>query len=175
MNLLIVVDFQNDFVDGSLGFQDAKKLEDKIEEKIHIYEKNKDDIIFTLDTHDTNYLQSIEGKNLPIKHCIKDTFGWQIYGKIQNLSKNYKKIQKNTFGSSDLLEYLKNLNFTYDKIELVGLVSNICVISNAIIAKTASPKSEILVDKNATSSYDLNMQEKTFDILENLHIKVINR
>ncbi len=169
--LLVVVDFQNDFVCGSLGFEKAKELEKVILEKINEY-KN-DDIIFTLDTHENDYLSTIEGKHLPIKHCIKGTFGHEIYGKIKEISKNYPCIEKETFASKELLHFIENKPFTYESIEICGLVSDICVISNAIIAKAASPKSKILVDKKATSSANLKMQEMVFKVMQNLHIEVI--
>lgn len=169
--LLVVVDFQNDFVCGSLGFEKAKELEKVILEKINKY-KN-DDIIFTLDTHEDDYLNTIEGEHLPIKHCIKGTFGHEIYGKIKEISKNYPCIEKETFASKELLHFIENRPFTYESIEICGLVSDICVISNAIIAKAASPKSKILVDKKATSSPNLQMQEMAFKMMQNLHIEVI--
>ena len=169
--LLVVVDFQNDFVCGSLGFEKAKELEKVILEKINEY-KN-DDIIFTLDTHEDDYLSTIEGKHLPIKHCIKGTSGHEIYGKIKEISKNYPCIEKETFASKELLHFIENKPFTYESIEICGLVSDICVISNAIIAKAASPKSKILVDKKATSSANLKMQEMVFNVMQNLHIEVI--
>lgn len=169
--LLVVVDFQNDFVCGSLGFEKAKELEKVILEKINEY-KN-DDIIFTLDTHEDDYLNTIEGEHLPIKHCIKGTSGHEIYGKIKEISKNYPCIEKETFASKELLHFIENKPFTYESIEICGLVSDICVISNAIIAKAASPKSKILVDKKATSSANLQMQEMAFKVMQNLHIEVI--
>ncbi|MDU7070962.1 cysteine hydrolase family protein [Campylobacter ureolyticus] len=169
--LLVVVDFQNDFVCGSLGFEKAKELEKVILEKINEY-KN-DDIIFTLDTHENDYLSTIEGEHLPVKHCIKGTSGHEIYGKIKEISKNYPCIEKETFASKELLHFIENKSFTYESIEICGLVSDICVISNAIIAKAASPKSKILVDKKATSSANLKMQEMVFKVMQNLHIEVI--
>lgn len=169
--LLVVVDFQNDFVCGSLGFEKAKELEKVILEKINKY-KN-DDIVFTLDTHEDDYLDTVEGEHLPIKHCIKGTFGHEIYGKIKEISKNYPCIEKETFASKELLHFIENRPFIYESIEICGLVSDICVISNAIIAKAASPKSKILVDKKATSSANLKMQEMVFNVMQNLHIEVI--
>lgn len=170
-NLLVVVDMQNDFIDGALGFDGADKILSRIIEKIKEYEKNGDDIIFTLDTHEENYLETIEGSNLPIKHCIKGTFGHEISNSLKPFIKKHLVIEKPGFGSFELGEILKNKKYT--NIELCGLVSNICIISNAIIAKTASPCSQILVDRKATSSYDLKMQEMAFEVMKNLHIKVI--
>ncbi|ASM39517.1 cysteine hydrolase [Campylobacter sp. RM12327] len=172
--LLVVVDFQNDFVDGALGFDGAKNLENIIENKIIEFKSNSYDIVFTLDTHKNNYLQSEEGKKLPIPHVIKGTKGHEIYGKIKKYATDYPCLEKYTFGSDKLMEFIKSKPF-YDEIELCGLVSSICVISNAIIAKAASPNSHIAIDAKATDSYDKTMQEKCFDILEHLHVEIRNR
>lgn len=172
--LLVVVDFQNDFVDGVLGFDGAINLESIIENKIVEFKNNSYDIVFTLDTHENDYLQSEEGRKLPISHAIKGTKGHEIYGKIKKYAKNYPCLEKYTFGSDKLIEFIKSSPF-YDEIELCGLISSICVISNAIIAKAASPNSHIVIDAKATDSYDKNMQEKCFDILEHLHVEIRNR
>lgn len=172
--LLIVVDFQNDFVDGSLGFPGAEKLEEVILEKIKDYKKNNDDIIYTLDTHDEKYLNTIEGSNLPIIHCIKGTSGHALYGRVKDeITKDSVIFEKSTFGSIDLGMYLKEKS--YSEIELCGLVSNICVISNAVIAKSAIPDASIIVDALATASSDKVLEAKTFAVLEGLHIKVKNK
>ena len=169
--LLIVVDFQNDFVNGSLGFDGAEKLENKIIQKISKYKDNN--IIYTLDTHYENYMNTMEGKNLPVMHCIKNSEGWNLYGKLKDLLKDHQCFEKETFGSTKLFEYLIKNN--YDSIELVGLVSNICIISNAIIAKTALPEAEIIVDASCTASFDDILNEKALDVMEGLQIKIINR
>ena len=154
--LLIVVDFQNDFVNGSLGFDGAKNIEENIVARIKEFEKDNNDIIFTLDTHDENYF---------------NTKGHEIFGLVNSLSKNHLLIEKDTFGSSKLIDYLRTHH--YEQIELVGLVSNICVFSNAVICKTIQPNSKIIVWRDSTSSNDLVIQEKSFDILRNLHIDVL--
>lgn len=169
--LLIVVDYQNDFVNDSLGFNGAEKLENKIIEKISEYKDN--DVIYTLDTHNENYMDTMEGKNLPVKHCIKNSEGWNLYGRLKDLLKDNQCFEKETFGSTELFDYLLNNN--YESIELVGLVSNICVISNAIIAKTALPESEIIVDASCTASFDDSLNKKALDVMEGLQIKIINR
>ncbi len=168
--LLIVVDYQNDFVNGSLGFEGADKIEDYIVNKIQEFENNNDDVIFTLDTHNSSYFSLIEGKKLPIEHCIKGTKGHDVYGKVYEYSKNHLNIEKNAFGSTKLVEYLSNNK--YSEIYLVGLVSSICVFSNAVIARSSSPSSKVIVLRKGTSSYDLEMQEKSFAVLNNLHIDV---
>ena len=171
---LIVVDYQNDFVEGSLGFEGAKDLDVHICNKIMEYVKNNDDVFFTLDTHDENYSSTVEGQKLPIKHCIKDTYGHQLYGYTSNLRNiATRTFEKTTFGSEELAHYLKDEEF--EEITLCGLVSNICVFANAVLIKSALPNSKIMVDASIVGSNDLVMQEKSFDMLENLHIEVINR
>lgn len=174
MKALIVVDYQNDFVSGSLGFETAPSLDEIIVKKIEEYRENDDEVIFTYDTHEENYLETLEGKNLPIAHCISDTEGWELYGETKTKQRATDQIfRKETFGSSQLFDYLRDNE--YDSVELVGLVSNICVISNAVLAKTALPNTEIIVDAAATDSFDKILNEKVLDVMEGLQIKVINR
>lgn len=170
--LLIVVDYQNDFISGSLGFPGAEKIEGKIASLIDQFEANKDDIIFTFDTHDEQYMDSVEGKRLPILHCIKNTPGNELPKSIKDRVKNYPTISKNQFGTIELSDYIKNND--YEEIYLCGLVSDICVFSNAVIAKnSASIFTRVFVVRDATSSNDPEMQEKSFDMLKHLHIDVI--
>ena len=171
--LLVVVDYQNDFVDGSLGFTEAVLLHEKICEKILAYKSEKQTIVFTLDTHEPEYAKTQEGRNLPVPHCIRGTRGHELYGRLEDLSDGCIRFEKGTFGSDLLFTYLQDNIF--DSIELVGLVSNICVISNAVIAKTAQPEAQIIVDAACTASFDPQLNEKTLDILEGLQVKVTNR
>lgn len=174
MKLLIVVDYQNDFVSGSLGFSKAPALEDKIYRKIAEYYHNNDDVLYTMDTHDDSYLQTEEGLNLPIKHTLKDTFGWQLYGKVKSTVKAPNQyLEKNTFGSSLLATHLQTK--TYQEIELVGVVTNMCVIANAVIAKTFNPNAVITVDAACCASFDEALHNKSLDVMESLHIKIKNR
>ena len=168
--LLIVVDFQNDFIDGALGFPKATELITVIKNKINEYLNNNDDIIYTLDTHYDNYLETFEGKCLPVKHCILDTFGHKVNSECDYLDKAVKVFKKNTFPSLELAKYLENTN--YDYVELCGLVSNICVLSNAIMVTSALPNAEIVIDKCAIASFDTALEAKAFDVLEGLHIIV---
>jgi len=172
--LLIVVDYQRDFVDGALGFEKAIKLENIIVDKINMYKENGDDVIFTLDTHDENYIETHEGQHLPIEHCLLGTKGHELFGKVRALKdETTKSFIKHTFPSLDLAVYLKDK--TYDSIELCGVVSNICVLSNAIMVKSAVPNTPIIVDALATASYNDVLHEKGLDIIEGLYIKVLNR
>lgn len=170
--LLVVVDYQNDFVDGSLGFSAAVSLHDKICQKILEYKEEGQMIVFTLDTHESNYDATQEGRNLPVAHCIRGTVGHDLYGRVQSLSLEYEKFEKPAFGSDLLYEYLKKSS--YESIEFVGLVSNICVLSNAVLAKTALPEAQIIVDAACTASFDQVMNDKTLDILEGLQVLVTN-
>ncbi len=172
MNLLIVVDYQKDFVDGALGFDGAEILDEKIAQKIDEYHKNGDNVVFTLDTHNENYFDTQEGRKLPVKHCIKGSEGHKLFGKTANaVGKDDIFFEKPCFPSLDLANYLRDKD--YQKIELLGLVSNICVISNAVMAKAALPEAEIIVDASCTDSFDKTLNDKCLDILEGLQITVI--
>lgn len=172
--LLIIVDYQYDFVDGSLGFEGAEKLIPVIKEKIESYLSNKDDIIYTLDTHDDNYIdQTMEGKILPIAHCLKGSKGWKVVSEVDYLDKAIKVFEKPTFPSLDLANYLKDKD--YEEVELCGLVSNICVMTNAVMVKASLPNAKIVVDAHATDSFDKDLHEKCLDVLQGIHVKVINR
>lgn len=169
---LLIIDFQNDFVDGTLGFKGAESLDEIIEKKIKKYLKNNDDIIYTLDTHYEDYLDTQEGKRLPIVHCIEKTKGHEVYGNVNKYIKDAKRVfKKSTFGSLELGEFLKNEG--YDEVELVGLVTNMCIISNAVIAKTALPEARIVVDRKGSLSFNPDLHEKTFDLLIGLQVDVI--
>ena len=171
---LIVVDYQHDFVDGSLGFPGAEKLAGPIVERIKEYRANGDDIIFTFDTHEKDYLSTQEGRKLPVPHCIRDTDGWYLYDKVAPAAKDKDEFFcKSTFPSLELGQWLEECE--YGQIELCGLVSHICVLSNAVIAKAALPEAEIVVDANLTASHDPVMHEKALDILEGLQVTVLNR
>jgi nicotinamidase-related amidase len=173
--LLIVVDYQVDFVTGSLGFEQAKKIEAPIAEKIQKYRAlgEQGQVIFTMDTHDRHYMESQEGKHLPIVHCQENEDGWQLYGDIANL-KNHEDLvfSKNTFGSYELGEYLHKRADKYESVEIVGVVSNICVLSNVIVTKVAMPNVPIYVDKKCVASNDENLNEAALKVMESIHINV---
>ena len=133
--LLIVVDYQNDFVSGSLGFEAAKRIEDAVCEKIRAYQAAGDDVVYTLDTHGPSYADTQEGRKLPVAHCLRGTPGWELYGKAADLLRGCPAFEKPVFGSADLFDWLRGRK--YGSIELCGVVSNICVLSNAVLARTA--------------------------------------
>ena len=149
MKVLIVVDMQKDFVDGALGTPEAQAIVPNVVKYIENCDLNNTTFIFTKDTHEDNYLETLEGKNLPVPHCIKDTPGWYIDFDVMNAYMNKKDsfddnflIEKPTFGSMKLTKLLTDLN-TKEKIEeitLMGLCTGICVMSNAILAKATLPE-----------------------------------
>ena len=145
--LLVVVDYQNDFVDGALGFEGADKIAPRIVELIKEFRANKDTVVFTYDTHQEDYLKTTEGQYLPAPHCLKGTKGWELHPSIKDLVEDSLVFEK---------------------------PGDICVFSNAIIAKAAaSTYCKIKIVRDATSSFDLEMQEKAFDVLKHLHMEII--
>lgn len=173
---LFVIDYQNDFVDGALGFPGAEKLDGPIAAKIRQYGKGH--VLFTRDTHFENYLTTREGRNLPVTHCVKGTDGWQVYGETAKALAEVgaPAIDKLVFGM-DVADPATAavLPERADEIELVGLVSNICVVSNAVVLQSRYPEATILVDASCTDSFDKGLNEKVLDVLEGLQVKVINR
>ena len=173
---LFVIDYQKDFVDGALGFPGAEKLDCKIAEKVRAYGKGR--VLFTRDTHFENYLSTREGRNLPIPHCIRGTHGWQVYGRTAAALEavEAKAIDKLVFGM-DVTDPATAavLPESADEIELVGLVSNICVVSNAVVLQSKYPEATIIVDAACTDSFDKSLHEKVLDVLAGFQVKVINR
>ena len=142
--ILLVVDMQNDFIDGALGTAEAVKIVPLVKEKIESFDGT---VLFTRDTHFDNYMETQEGRNLPVPHCIKGTEGWQICKELDAL-RTTEAIDKLTFGSSELGQILvqKNEEEPIESITLIGLCTDICVISNAMLAKAFLPEAEIRVD-----------------------------
>lgn len=168
--LLIIVDYQVDFVSGSLGFAGAEKLEQKLLKRIDFAKVNGEDIIFTKDIHFEDYMLTEEGKNLPVLHCTKDSKGSELFGSLKEASKGYPVFEKPTFGSLELGNYLKDKG--YNEITIVGLVSYICVLCNAVICKAALPNAHIIVEKELTDAADKHAQEVGFEALKNIHIEI---
>lgn len=172
--LLSVGDYQNDFIDGSLGFPSAEKLDSLIANKIEAYRAVGGDILFTLDTHEQNCLNTQEGRNWPVPHCIRGTDGHKLYGKIAEMQRPEDKvIEKPNFASKELMNYLHGKE--YETIEVTGLVSNICVISNVVAAKGDLPDVPIILDAMYIGSDDAKLHEEVLDIIENPQVKVLNR
>ena len=146
--ILIVVDMQNDFIDGSLGTPEAEAIVDNVVAKINTY--TKDCVYATRDTHQDNYLQTQEGENLPIVHCIEGTYGWQLNEKVQAALGSAVVMNKPSFGSWELADMMvmefAGLPAEECEIEIIGLCTDICVVSNALILKASLPEVKISVD-----------------------------
>ena len=171
MKILCVIDMQNDFIDGALGTPEAVKIVDNVREKIEKYRKNGDTVIFTRDTHYENYMDTAEGKNLPVPHCIKNTVGWQISAKLE--VGDSKVIDKPTFGSTELGEYVSSLEDA-ESIELIGLCTDICVISNAMLVKAFYPEIPLTVDARACAGVTPQSHKNALDAMKMCQVKIIN-
>jgi len=171
--ILIVVDMQKDFVDGALGSKEAVAIVDNVVNKIEAYDG---DIIVTYDTHPENYMETQEGKNLPVPHCIKGTAGWELDDKVQAAvnKKEYKVIEKPTFGSTELPEYIKvNYNPDEIEIELVGLCTDICVVSNALLCKANFLETKVSVDASCCAGVTPDSHNAALTTMKMCQVNVI--
>lgn len=170
--LLVVVDMQTDFIDGSLGTDEAKNIVSKVSEKISSWDG---DIVCTMDTHEANYLKTREGLRLPIEHCIHNSDGWQINDRICVAIKTTKKkvsiFQKETFGSVELATYIKKEQ--YKHIEFVGLCTDICVISNAILTKAFMPEADIVIDASCCAGVTPESHNNALSAMKMCQIDVV--
>ncbi|MBQ2751473.1 MAG: cysteine hydrolase [Oscillospiraceae bacterium] len=170
--ILVVVDMQNDFIDGALGTKEAVAIVPKVKAKIEGFDGK---VIFTRDTHPENYLESQEGKNLPVNHCIKGSEGWQISPELIGFCKD-EPIDKPTFGSVELGELLKKENEKeeIESITFVGLCTDICVISNAMLAKAFLPEVKIIVDAACCAGVTPETHNNALDAMKICQITVEN-
>ena len=171
MKVLVVVDMQNDFIDGSLGTKEAQVIVPNVAQKIKEERKNGTIVIFTRDTHQENYLQTQEGKNLPVVHCIKESDGWQISSKLDVADS--KIFDKSSFGSLSLADYIATIE-NLEEIELVGLCTGICVISNAFILKAKMPEVKIIVDSSCCACVTPQSHETALNAMKLCQINVID-
>lgn len=175
MKALIVVDMQNDFIDGALGTPEAEAIVDKVKAKIEAYRQNSDAVVFTRDTHQENYMETQEGKKLPVPHCIEGSDGWQIRAELE--PDEEKVIDKPTFGSYELVETLKELDeeTPLESIELVGLCTDICVISNAIMIKAAFLEIPVIVDASCCAGVSPASHDNALEAMGMCQIEVTGR
>ena len=171
MRLLVVVDMQKDFIDGTLGFEGASAIIPGIKAKIAEYKAAGDEVVYTLDTHGEDYLETQEGRKLPVVHCIKGTDGHKLASELEEDLADCRCFEKPVFGSAELGEYIGKLDF--ESVELCGLVSNICVISNAVVARTFAPEAEIIVDSSLTASAFPDLHRAALDVMKGVQIEVI--
>lgn len=171
-NILIVVDMQNDFIDGALGTAEAQAIVPKVAEKIRNFSGR---VIFTRDTHEENYMETQEGKNLPIPHCIRGTDGWQICDALRGYCKE-EPVDKVTFGSSELAALLtaENEKEMVASVTLVGLCTDICVISNALLAKAFLPETKIIVDASCCAGVTPESHHTALKAMQVCQISVEN-
>jgi nicotinamidase-related amidase len=171
--LLIVVDMQKDFVDGALGSKEAVAIVDNVVNKIKSF---GGDVIVTYDTHFENYMETQEGKRLPVLHCIKGTDGWKLNEKVQAAldGREYAAIEKPTFGSTELPEYIKaNYGTTELDIELVGLCTDICVVSNALLLKANFLEAKVSVDASCCAGVTVDSHNAALTTMKMCQVNVI--
>ena len=167
--VLIVVDMQNDFIDGALGTKEAVAIVPYVKEVIENFEGK---VFFTRDTHFDGYMETQEGKNLPVPHCIKDTEGWQIRAELEAL-RTTEAIDKLTFGSKDLVDILaKEENI--EEITFVGLCTDICVISNVMVVKAFYPEIPLVVDAKGCAGVTVQSHLNALEAMKMCQVKVIN-
>lgn len=174
---LIVIDMQNDFVTGPLGTEKARAIVPNIKAKIDEYIRNGDEVIFTRDTHDEDYLNTNEGKYLPVPHCIDTTEGWQVIPELD--IPECEHIDKPTFGWP-FWRYIRDWNSGihyaryFDEIELAGVCTDICVVSNALILKSMYPQSKITVDASCCAGVTPETHKAALTVMKSCQIEVIN-
>ena len=165
---LIVIDMQNDFIDGALGTEEAKKIVPRVMQKIEQYRSEHHDIIFTADSHSENYLSTPEGKALPIKHCITFTDGWKINSKLNTTDSRI--LPKSTFG---YVEWNRFYDFDFTTIEIIGLCTDICVVSNALILKNMFPDAKIIVDASCCAGTTPEKHKAAIEVMKSCQIDII--
>ena len=172
-HFLIVVDIQNDFVDGALGTKEAEGIINAASEKIKSFDG---EIFVTYDTHFEDYLTTAEGEKLPVEHCIKGTQGWALNGEIQKAlnGKNFTAVEKLTFGSVELPSLIKAAAGDSDfDITLIGLCTDICVVSNALILKANFYDKNIIVDKNCCAGVTVESHNAALTTMQMCQIEII--
>ena len=170
-NILLVIDMQNDFIDGALGTPEAVAIVPNVREKIRNFDGT---VLFTRDTHGENYMETQEGKNLPVPHCIRGTEGWQIRPELEELRVT-EPIDKGTFGSDELGKILRDLNDEdpIGIITVIGLCTDICVISNALLAKAFLPEVPIEVDASCCAGVTPESHENALKAMASCQIRIV--
>ena len=171
-NYLIVVDMQNDFIDGSLGTKEAEAIVDKVADKIRSFDG---EVVFTRDTHMPEYLETQEGRRLPVVHCVKGSFGWQIREGLEAI-RPCTVIDKPTFGSSELGVLLaqRDQDEKIGSITVIGLCTDICVISNALLIKAFLPETPIVVDAACCAGVTPESHKNALEAMKMCQITIEN-
>ena len=168
MKFLIVVDMQVDFISGALGSEHAKAIVPNVVEKVKNFDGK---IIFTRDTHFEDYMNTQEGRNLPVPHCIKGSDGWMICDELKPYAENV--LDKITFGSVELPKFIESFGEPIEKIELCGLCTDICVISNAFVLKAALPELPIAVDSSCSAGVTVESHNNALSAMKAIQIEII--
>ena len=173
MKYLIVVDMQNDFITGSLGTKEAEAVLPKVIEKVKNFDGT---VVYTKDTHTVEYLSTQEGKNLSVEHCIEGTEGWMLAEELEHLSAGHKVFNKPTFGSVELANYLveENAKESIEEIELCGLCTDICVISNAFVIKANLTEVPVSVDASCCAGVTPESHLNALSAMKMCQVKVTN-
>ncbi|MBR2337534.1 MAG: cysteine hydrolase [Clostridia bacterium] len=168
MKYLIVVDMQVDFISGSLSSEQAKAIVSNVVEKVKNFDGR---VIFTKDTHSEDYMNTQEGRKLPVVHCVKNTKGWEICDQLKPFAKTV--VEKITFGSVDLPQILRDFNEPIEEIELCGLCTDICVISNAMILKANFPEVKITVDGKCSAGVTEESHQTALNAMKAVQIEIV--
>lgn len=170
--ILVVVDMQNDFIDGALGTPEAVAIVENVKARIREYDQ--DDIFVTMDTHAPNYLETQEGRNLPVEHCIKGTEGWRIRKDIDKLLPDWHIYEKPTFGSVALAKDIAEIAAKEEiEIEVLGLCTDICVVSNALMLKAHMPEVKISVDPSCCAGVTPESHEAALKTMQMCQIALM--
>ena len=166
---LVVIDMQNDFINGSLGTPEAQAIVLSVSERVKAAVQDGEKLIFTQDTHPKNYLQTAEGKKLPVEHCIKPSHGWALTSSLIPYAKDAVVLEKPTFGATGLPQHVAG----FDEITVIGLCTDICVISNAMLLKAFLPEAKICVDSNCCAGVTPESHLRALEAMKMCQIDVI--
>lgn len=174
MKILVVIDMQNDFVTGALGTKEAEAIVPRVVKRIEEAEESGEEIIFTRDTHGDDYSVTREGRRLPVSHCIKGSSGWMIVPELGKSANGHLIVDKPTFGSEALPDLIRNIcGGAPEELELIGLCTDICVISNTMVLKAAFPEAEISVRASCCAGVTPESHRTALDAMSACQIDII--
>jgi len=169
--VLCVIDYQVDFVTGSMGSPAADAIADAVASRIREYLGRGDTVVFTRDCHSDEYPDTCEGRHISVSHCIAGTPGYELDSRIRGLAEGCRIFDKTGFGSFELAEYIASLS--PDEVEMAGVATNICVLSNAVLIRTAAPYARVFVDRECVASYDEKLGSEALDVMESICVDLV--
>ncbi len=172
--VLVVVDMQNDFLFDALRNEEAIKIAPYVKKKVEEAKAQGDIILFTRDTHGDDYMETVEGENLPVPHCIKGTRGWEIIDDLKAAATAARIIDKETFGSKELADFFLEHAAEIEEVEFVGVCTDICVISNVLLTKAMIPNKKIYVDAAACAGVTPEAHDTALSAMKACHIIIEN-